>query len=321
MLTGNTKIIPSTIFSQIKNELDQYGYKLAFTALAALTEIADEYEKYRKSGLLDETLSADYLSDFDYQLVQRHPNGTLVVVAIPQPQYRVSFIIAGENLSALIPPTYYHGADKRVRRILQNTLSRHGYSLFDMNVPKKLLAVRSGLASYGRNNLAYIAGLGSFFRLLVIGTDLPVSDANWQQPEMLERCQKCRACSQACPSNAITKDRFLIQAGRCLTRHNEMAGDFPDWIRPEWHHCLVGCMQCQWICPENTTHKNRQRQLLKFNAAESREILAGSSQNELSANTKKKLHRSCLLDYLEQLPRNLTALRNNRSQNTLSIEK
>jgi epoxyqueuosine reductase len=33
-----------------------------------------------------------------------------------------------------------------------------------------------------------------------------------------------------------------------LTYHNEAVRDFPEWIDPSWHHCLVGCMRCQTIC-------------------------------------------------------------------------
>ena len=82
-------------------------------------------------------------------------------------------------------------------------------------------------------------------------SDLPCDGDPWREPKALERCESCVACLRNCPTGAITRDRFLLRAERCLTYHNEAAGDFPGWIDPSWHHCLIGCLRCQTACPEN----------------------------------------------------------------------
>ena len=45
-----------------------------------------------------------------------------------------------------------------------------------------------------------------------------------------------------CPTKAIRQDRFLISAEQCLTFFNEKPDDFPEWVNPVWHNCLIGCM-------------------------------------------------------------------------------
>jgi epoxyqueuosine reductase len=93
--------------------------------------------------------------------------------------------------------------------------------------------------------------MGSFLQLVGAFSDLPCDSDPWQEPKMLNRCESCRACLQSCPTKAIARDRFLLHAELCLTYHNEAASDFPSWINPSWHHCLIGCLRCQTVCPEN----------------------------------------------------------------------
>ncbi len=313
METNNNKNFNTRIELRIINQLEHNGYKAALTSIAAIKEIEAEYLDTNKSQLLDKALYQEYLSNFDYSSIDCHPGGTAVIIAAPQPQYSVGFTIGKHKLTALIPPTYHHGIDQEIRRILSNILLPQGYNLFDLDVPKKLLAVRSGLAHYGRNNLAYIPKLGSYFRLLAFGTDLPASSNNWHESKIMESCSNCQACLKACPTAAIDQDRFLIRAERCLTLHNELAGYFPEWIEPEWHHCLVGCMQCQWNCPENKTLKDWEIELGSFTRSETHEILTGKTRKELSVRTQEELRRNYLLDYLDKLPRNIKVLLKNQA--------
>ena len=118
-------------------------------------------------------------------------------------------------------------------------------------MPEKLLAVRSGLARYGKNNITYVPGMGSLHRLAVFVSDLPCVEDNWGEVKTLKTCDGCTACMDACPTGAIVSDRFLIHAERCITFHNERIEEFPEWLDSSWHNCLVGCLRCQWVCPEN----------------------------------------------------------------------
>lgn len=296
----------------ILSHLEQLGYRGKLIAMEHVSELEQSYADHRDAGRIGEEFHREWLNGFDFELPERIPQGSIILVAVPQPEQRVTFRLsgrfAGRELTTIIPPTYHHGVDREVRKMLRERLEAGGYRLWDANLPKKLLAVRSGLARYGRNNITYIEGMGSYFRLVLFATDLPAVDDGWQEAEAMELCTHCTACLKACPAAAISDDRFLLRAERCLTYHNERTAEFPDWLDPDWHHCLVGCMRCQWSCPENKPYMNRVMDGGTFDDEETLGILGGKAQTELGDETLAKLSDIYLLDYFEQLPRNLRVL-------------
>jgi epoxyqueuosine reductase len=127
-------------------------------------------------------------------------------------------------------------------------------------------------------------------------------------------CHDCRACFKSCPSGAIPKDRFLIKAELCLTFHNEREGSFPEWIKPEWHHCLVGCLHCQSVCWANKHVFNWEETREHFSEKETSMILNGLGEDELPTSTLDKLEKLSLTEYLKLLPRNLEAVLRNQKK-------
>ncbi|MFX1537857.1 MAG: 4Fe-4S double cluster binding domain-containing protein, partial [Promethearchaeota archaeon] len=164
-----------------------------------------------------------------------------------------------------------------------------------------------GLAKYGRNNISYIPGLGSFYRLVAFYSNLTCGDDNWQELQMMEYCQKCSACLRKCPTNAITPNRFLLRAERCITFLNEKPGNisFPDWLELSWHNCLIGCLHCQTVCPVNKKLLPWIEQGAEFSEEETRMLLQGSSLDQLPALTINKLKKCSLIDYIDVFSRNL----------------
>jgi len=189
-------------------------------------------------------------------------------------------------------------------------LEPSGYRVVLANLPKKLTAVRSGLAAYGKTNVTYIPGMGSFHRLVVLWSDLPCEQDQWQELRMMTTCEKCKACLRACPTGAIDPNRFLLHAERCLTFLNEKPQDvpFPPWVDPSWHNCLVGCLHCQKVCPENGEVRDWIEGDEVFSEEETALLLDGVAIDELPSATVAKLERLDLTDLLEVLPRNLEAL-------------
>jgi epoxyqueuosine reductase len=177
-------------------------------------------------------------------------------------------------------------------------------------LPKKVLAVRSGLAAYGKNNITYVPGMGSYFGLVTAYSDLPAPDHDWQESRMMERCVKCSACQQACPAGAITADRFLLHAERCISFHNEKPGSvpFPAWLDPSWHNCLVGCLLCQRLCPENKDMREWVVDGVEFSQEETALLLERVPADQLPAAMVDKMKRQHLDAYFGRLPRNLEAL-------------
>lgn len=191
---------------------------------------------------------------------------------------------------------------------LTGILAKKGYRVARTVLPLKLLAVRSGLGSYGRNNVCYVSGMGSFLQLVAFFSDLPCHEDHWQEPQMMENCQNCYACRQNCPTDAIPSDRFLLHAERCISFHNEKKGNipFPTQIDPSSHNCLIGCMHCQRVCPQNREFLQWIEEKEEFTQEETALLLKGVPRDQLPATTMRKLERLELLEDAEILPRNLS---------------
>ena len=224
-------------------------------------------------------------------------------------------------IPVIIPPTYLHGDqdDRKVMNLLSDTLYPLGYHLAEALIPKKLLAVSSGLGSYGKNNICYVQGMGSFIRLVAFYSDLPCGEDNWQEPRMLEACLKCNVCGNKCPSGAISTDRFLLRAERCITYHNEKPGNipFPAWLDPAWHNCFVGCMICQRVCPQNRDYLHNVEDGPTFSQEETALLLKGLDIDRLPVTLGDTLTRCDLAKFLEIFPRNLHVLLDHEKETSL----
>jgi epoxyqueuosine reductase len=255
--------------------------------------------------------TADHLAGetgFDWPAELPRPRSVLVG-ATPRPLTRATLTVDGELREVVVPPHYagYHTVPDGLAAAAGAALRPAGYRVARFEPPLKTLAAAAGLARYGRNNIAYVKGLGSYFMLAACASDAPPpDDAPWGGPEQLDRCVRCSACLRACPGGAIRADRFLLQTDRCLTTVNESEDPFPDWVDPAWHHAAVGCLRCQQSCPENAAVELRVAGPEVFDAEETAAILTGAGEYE--AATREKLRR-CGLDYSPALiARNLRAL-------------
>jgi epoxyqueuosine reductase len=107
---------------------------------------------------------------------------------------------------------------------------------------------------------------------------------------------------------AITKDRFLLHAEFCLPYHNEAANDFPGWIRPSWHHCLIGCLRCQTVCPENKAVLNWFEDRAEFSEQETALFIQCVPFNQLPAETADKIKSLEINEDYRLLCRNLSMI-------------
>ncbi len=294
-------------------QLEDKGHKGRIVSTRRLTELQEGIEGPHRQGLLDEEFYEAYLAGLQFNPPDSLPEArSLIVVSVPHPPTRITFVWKGERLPQLVPPTYLHEReiDKRVEDLLADALAPAGYRVAVARLPKKLLAVRSGLAQYGRNNISYIPGMGSLHRLVAFYSDVPCPEDSWQEPQLLERCQKCRACLRACPTGAIGSERFLLRAELCITYHNEKPAGVPfaSWIDPSWHNCLVGCLHCQRVCPENKEVLTWVEEGEEFSEEETAQLVEGLPLDRLPAATEEKLRRLDLVELVDVLPRNLSVL-------------
>lgn len=298
---------------QLLQAMAQRGYPVRVVTIGRMADLRADIEAGRRDGLYDEVLYRTYLGNFVYGPPPELSGArSLIIVAVRQPRYRFTFEHGGKSVGLLVPPTYLYNAEtsRKVREALAAILGPEGYEVAPVRVPNKLLAARSGLAAYGRNNVTYVPGMGSFHRLVAFCSDLPCDSDEWHERRMMDRCEKCRLCHTLCPAGAIAQDRFLLHAERCIVFHNEKpsAEPFPAWMDPAWHNCLVGCLRCQDKCPENRAFSGQYEEGATFSAEETGLILAGTPIGQLPAALAQKLETHDLAGLLDVLPRNLKAL-------------
>jgi epoxyqueuosine reductase len=301
------------MLTELQQRLEEQGYRAGVVPAQQLGDLREDIEARHRDGLFDEEFYEERLTSFDWEPPDSLPSAqSVIVVAVPDPQRRITLTWQGVATPVIVPPTYLHwqDVDKRVEDAFTKALSQEGYQVALANLPKKLTAVHSGLAAYGRNNVTYVPGLGSFHRLVILWSDLPCDEDKWQELRMMEACEKCQACRRACPTRAIGPDRFLLHAEHCLTFLNEKPPEvpFPDWVDPSWHNCLVGCLYCQRACPENKQVRDWIEGDEVFTEEETTLLLEETPQEHLPPETVAKLERLDLTELLEVLPRNLSAL-------------
>jgi len=295
---------------EVFSRLAECGYQGRIVSIQHLRELQDEIEERNMQGQFDKEFFQKCLVGFDFRVSDSLPEAkSIIVVAVPRPQTPVTFTFNNETRILMLPPTYfgYEETRKQVEDFLSNILSKKGYRVARAKIPLKLLAVRSGLGSYGRNNLCYVSGMGSFLELVAVYSDMPCSNDSWQEAHMMENCKNCYACQKSCPTGAISSDRFLLHTERCLVFHNEKKGDmpFPSWIDPSWHNCIVGCLHCQKVCPQNKEFLNWFEEKVEFSQDETALLLRGVPRDQLTDEIVKKLQHLDLLENVDIFPRNL----------------
>jgi len=266
------------MINQLKALAALQGDKLEIASIDRIAALREGLERFKRETKLTESqLWALSFSDF---------NG------IPKTARSIIVMAVPANVNANI--TFHRdGREVRISRTLSKTkgnsrefiasaLGQAGHTCKVVTrLPLKRLAVQSGLAEYGRNNIAYVEGIGSFMTLAAFASDMPFGKDAWREPVVASACRQCDICLDMCPSGAIHNRRFLINVEKCKK-----------------------CSTCRINCPLNM---NLDVLDIVFDEAETEIALGGAPYADISAELEIKM-KLLGLDGEKPMPPDLRAV-------------
>ena len=139
--------------------------------------------------------------------------------------------------------------------------------------------------------------LGAIYSTLEFAPDAPSQD----------RCGSCRACQDACPTDAFPQP-YRLDAGRCISYLTiEHKGPIPEEFREALGNRIYGCDDCLAVCPWNkfadTAHRHLKlapredliapqlAEFLEFDDAGFRQFFSGSPIKRIG---RDRFVRNCL---------------------------
>ena len=204
---------------------------------ASMQYLADNIEKRLDPRLLMEGVKSIVCVALSYAPAER----------MPADQYQIACYAYGKD---------YHDVMKQKLHALAAACGISNYRAFCDTAPvlERYWAQRAGLGWIGRNRQLIIPHAGSMFFL---GELFLTEELEYDTPAR-NRCGRCHACIDACPTQAlIPNESFLnshfslLNSNKCLSYLTiEHRGPIPNssFLIP---NSIYGCDRCQDACPWN----------------------------------------------------------------------
>jgi epoxyqueuosine reductase len=146
-------------------------------------------------------------------------------------------------------------------------------------------AVLSGLGWIGKNGNLIQKKSGSYFFIATLIVDIELA---YDTPNLTDYCGTCTRCIDACPTEAIGKEK-IVDGSKCISYYTIELKDLliPDEMKGKFDNWMFGCDTCQDVCPWNRFSKPTHEpsftpitEILEFNA---------SDWNDLTEDRFKKI--------------------------------
>ena len=137
-----------------------------------------------------------------------------------------------------------------LRRLRENYGDVQGRVFVDSApVMERQWAERAGQGWRGKNTLLLRRDQGSYFFLCELIIDLELEP---DPPVVKDFCGTCRRCIDACPTDAIADEGYVLDSGRCISYLTiELQEALDSGFGDSLEGWAFGCDICQEVCPWN----------------------------------------------------------------------
>jgi epoxyqueuosine reductase len=193
---------------------------------------------------------------------------------------------------------YAYGTDYHdvIKEKLNTFLSKIKEKFGDVNgrcfvdsapVMEREWAKKSGTGWLGKNTLLINPKRGSYFFLAEIIIDVALE----ADGPIKDYCGRCTKCIDACPTNAIAPEGFILDSSKCISYLTiELKEALPEIFKNNMDNWMYGCDICQDVCPWNRFSKQHQEPL--FLPKENLLQLTKNDWKELTEETFKVIFKN-----------------------------